>query len=165
MINPTIDPCVRGVSCESWWGGRRHRWGYRASTRAQTWGMLTTCIASIMRSMIDIAFIVNLLLIWSIQAAVIWVFYILTKRPCVAAVVKYIFCISRFSRSVAQTLCSNAEVCMMLGQVLTNQTEIFYLSWYTSHIIGKMFISSIILQCLMNLAPIGMCIRYHNYGI
>ena len=39
-----------------------------------------------------------------------------------------VFCISRFSRSVAQTLCSTAEVGMMLGHVLTNQTEIFYLS-------------------------------------
>ena len=54
--------------------------------------MLTTCIASIMRSMnIDQHCIhCESLLIWSIQlAAVIWVFCILTKRPCVAAMLKY----------------------------------------------------------------------------
>ena len=107
--------------------------------------MLTTCIASTMRSMIDIAFIVNLLLIWSIQfAAVIWVFCILTKRPCVAAMLKYFAFLAFLAVSLRRCVAlQSAEVGMMLGHVLTNQTEIFYLSWYSSNIIGKMFISFI----------------------
>ena len=89
--------------------------------------MLTSCIASIMRSMnIDqhcIHFESFADLINPVGSGHLSFLY--SHKKALRCRNAEVFCISRFSRGVAQTLCSTAEVGVMLGQVLTNQTEIF----------------------------------------
>ena len=92
--------------------------------------ILTSCIASIMRSIIIDQHCIHFEsfadLINPVGSGHLSFLY--SHKKALRCRNAEVFCISRSSRGVAQTLCSTAEVGMMLGHVLTNQTEIFYLS-------------------------------------